>query len=269
MRILIAAKHAPHGGSIGGVQSYCRTVADELADRGHTVETWGPEQDSPPRDFDLGIIANVSDTYKILGRCAKRIIISHGIIPAENPCLGSAHKDPVVYTSEEVRDHWGVEGTVIRQPIASDYWHPSDCDKKFMVRFSYRRGLPFIPKIAKSMGLEYRHVRNYSPERVREVLRQSAVCIATGRAALEAISTGVPTILCDHRSAYQKPLMHTGNLTTGMLRNYSGRGGITPTEENVRLEIKKAIERGSMRDHVLKYHNVSKVTTQLLDAAYE
>lgn len=117
MRILLAAKHAPHGSRpIGGVQSWCRTVATELSRRGHEVETWGPEQSMPVARFDLGIIANVGDTSKVLYLCDKVLHVIHGIAPAEKP-VGKN----VVFTSEEVRDHWGGTGAVIRQPIDIEF----------------------------------------------------------------------------------------------------------------------------------------------------
>ena len=84
MRILLAAKHAPHGKRpIGGVQSWCRTVAQELIQRGHEAVTWGPEQPAPLGVFDLGVIANVGDTSRAFDWCQKTINVCHGIIPAE------------------------------------------------------------------------------------------------------------------------------------------------------------------------------------------
>jgi len=239
-------------------------VADELADRGHTVETWGPEQPMPIGTFDFGIIANVLDTGKVMSQCAKFISVSHGIIPAERPYKGECSK--VVYTSEEVRDHWGVEGTVIRQPINLDFWKPSRSHKrKYLTRFSYRAGLPFVPKIAEAMKLRYIHVRSDKPGHVRETLRQSFCVLATGRAALESMACGVPTVICDHRSAYQAPLLdlHPGR---SRVRNYSGRGGIIPTFNNVTGAINAAISRGDMRHHVEKHHDAKDITDQLLGA---
>lgn len=264
MRILLAAKHAPHGSRpIGGVQTWCRTVASELARRGHEVETWGPEQPVPVGVFDLGVIANVSDTGKVLEQCDKRVVVSHGIIPAEKP-FGA----PVVYTSEEVRDYWDGMGAVLRQPIDLTFWSPGPADtpRPYLTRFSYRAGLGFFPALAASMGLQGRHLRSADSRTVREVLRQSACVLATGRAALEAMACSVPVVLCDHRSAYQRPLMDL-NIATAATRNYSGRGGVVPTSENVRAAITGSINRGSMRSHVEQHHNVVDIVDQLLEVA--
>jgi hypothetical protein len=266
MRILLAAKHAPHGSRpIGGVQSWCRTVGEELARRGHNIETWGPEQPRPTHEFDLGVIANVSNTGAVLGQCKARLIVSHGIIPAENPHGGQRSEGPMVYTSEGVRDHWGGKGTVLRQPIDLMFWSPGlPGPKKYLTRFSYRGGLQFIPSLARELKLEYRHVRNLDPRAVRDILRRSACVLATGRAALEAMACGAPVVLCDHRSAYQGPLMDLAH-TTAATRNYSGRGGITPTLHSVREAIKSSMKHGSRRRHVEETHNVVDIADQILE----
>ena len=268
MRILLAAKHAPHGSRpIGGVQSWCRTVGNELARRGHEVETWGPEQPRPTHEFDLGVIANVSDTGTVLGQCRERVVVSHGIIPAENTSRGQRPGDPMCYTSEEVRDHWGGAGAVLRQPIDLTFWSPGlPGPKKYLTRFSYRKGLHYVPLIAREMGLAYQHVRNLSSQAAREILRGSACVLATGRAALEAMACGAPVVLCDHRSAYQGPLMDL-DLEGAASRNYSGRGGVVPTRELVTGAITMAIAGGSRRRYVEETHNVVDIADQILELA--
>ncbi len=263
MKILLAAKHAPHGKHpIGGVQSWCRTVAQELIVRGHAVKTWGPEQAVPLGGFDLGIIANVGDTSRAMDWCRKTIVVCHGIIPAEEPPSSG-----VIFTSEEVRDHWYGDGPVIRQPIDLDFWSPdSRYLQIFLTRFSYREGLSFVRSLAEPWKLQYYHLRNADSKKACKVLRQSACVLATGRAALEAMACSVPVVLCDHRSAYQGPLMDL-DTTGGMLRNYSGRGGVTPTLSSVKQAVGQAVEAGSMREHVVKYHNVKDIVDQLLEAA--
>ena len=269
MRILLAAKHAPHGSRpIGGVQSWCRTVMRELMRRKHEVITWGPEQPVPLGGFDLGIIANSGDTEQAFKWCAKSLNVCHGLIPAERPCDGV----PVVYTSEEVRDHWGGDGKVIRQPIDTEFWSPmirygeSLNLRIHLTRFSYRGGLEFVKAIAEDLQYPYQHVRNLTPEKAREVIRKSACVLATGRAALEAMACDVPVVIVDHRSAYQGPLMDL-SVIGAMIRNYSGRGGVVPKIENLRSAIEESIQAGGKREHVLKHHDVQDVTDQLLEAA--
>lgn len=260
MKILIAAKHPPDGAlKIGGVQSWSKTVGDELRSRGHEVRYWGPGGCLSGL-FDLGIIANVGDTHGAMQLCEKTIVVCHGIIPAEKPPLHN-----VAFTSEEVRDHWKGDGPVIRQPINLDFWRPAKHKvKRYLVRFSYRGGLPFVRTIAKRMGLKYLHIKSETQEVVRALLNQAACVVATGRAAVETMACGVPVVICDAR-AYQGPLLDPDTLGS-MHRNYSGRGGVAANETNVLLEIEKAIECGGLRTHVEVHHNVHAITDQLLAA---
>jgi hypothetical protein len=262
MKILLAAKHSPVKEPIGGVQSWCRTVAGELEKRGHDVVTWGRRDPIPLGGFDFGIISNKEDTARSFAWCKKTVNVCHGIIPAEKPCT----KCPTVFTSEEVRDFWKGDAEIVRQPIDTDFWSPSDYPKTQLTRCSYRSGLRFVPVIAGSMKLKYKHVRSLPEAGVRENLRRSVCVLATGRAALEAMSCGVPVVLVDHRRSYQGPLMDL-DINGAMTRNYSGRGGITPTVVNVTDAIVAAIKAGSLRDHVLQHHDVMKITDQLLEYA--
>lgn len=262
MRILLAAKHAPEGRRpIGGVQSWCRTVAAELRRIGHEAVTWGPEQPLPAGRFDLGIVANARDTGVALEKCDRVLAVCHGIIPAEHPPAGV----PVVFTSEGVRDHWGGTGPVIRQPIDLAFWSPAEAERRYLTRFSYRRGLDFLPAVARRLGLDFRQVASLSPEDARYALWQSACVLATGRAALEAMACGVPVVICDHRMAYQGPLLDE-DVEGAMTRNYSGRGGVEATPAAVAAAVGRAMARGSLRAHVERHHGVSAIVGQLLEA---
>ena len=261
MRILIAAKHPPGGAlKIGGVQSWCKTIGDELKARGHDVRYWGPGQPIPLGGSDLGIIANAGDTQRAFDWCRKSITVSHGIIPAEKPPAGRM----VVFTSEEVRDHWKGAGDIIKQPLDLEFWQPEQAKKIYLTRFSYRNGLDFVPSVAQCMDLEYIHLKNSEPEQVRDVLRQSAVALCTGRAAVEAMAVGVPVVICDHRRGYMPPLMDIDTLGSAA-RNYSGRGGIEPNMLNVLKACRDAIKTGSLRQHVIDNHDAESIAQQLLE----
>lgn len=264
MKILLAAKCPPNGArKIGGVQSWCKTVGAELVRLGHGVMFWGPGQPVKGH-YDLGIVANWSTVQPVLHRCEKVLTVCHGIIDAEQP----PPNQTVVFTSEGVRDYWKGTGPIIRQPIDLDFWTPRQAEAKYLTRFSYRKGLEFIEEIARHMGLEYQHVSNVSHDRARGVIRQSACVLATGRAALEAMACGVPVVICDNRSAYQRALLDA-DILASMLNNYSGRGGVTPTALNVKIAIKEAMENGSQRAHVERFHDAQNVVKELLRVALQ
>lgn len=265
MRVLLAAKHAPEGSRpIGGVQSWCRTVAAELRRLGHEAVTWGPEQPLPANAFDVGIVANVGDAGVAIARCERVLVVCHGIIPAEAPPKGMA----VAFTSEGVRDHWSGLGPVIRQPIDLAFWAPQSESKNRnqLLRYSYRRGLGWLGQVAADLGMTYRHMDGVTHEQARAALCAAGCVLATGRAALEAMACGVPVVICDNRSAYQGPLLDPYP-RSAMARNYSGRGGVAPTPENVADAVVEAMAAGSMRDWVAEHHDVRDIVPQLLEAA--
>lgn len=260
MRILLAGKYSPFGPKpIGGLQSWIKTVYSEL-EKEHDVDVWEAGKKLPLGNYDLGILANYGDTYPVWPMCKRIVNVSHGIIEAEKP--GPA--DINVFTSEGVRKHWGMQGKVIRQPIDLDFWKDQKAERTLLLRYSYRAGLPWIADLAKDMGLEYAHVRNVTHEQARDYFSKARVVLATGRAALEAMSCGAPTVICDHRSAYQGPLMFKGLMIDAMKENYSGRGGITPTKDAIIEQIKWALAVENFRQHVEVFHDSKRIVRELL-----
>lgn len=267
MRILLAAKHAPHGmNPIGGVQTWCRTVQYQLQLLGHEAHTWGPEQDLPRGWFDLGIIANAADTKGCHHLCNSFLSVSHGIITPERPMEGV----PTVFTSEGVRTHWNGLGEIVRQPIDTEFWTPDEhvTKRSGIVRYSYRKGLPFLPDLARNMGMPFHHLSGVTQEEARHWLQRAEVVLATGRAALEAAACGAPVVICDHRAAYQGPLAAEFQ-SDQMEQNYSGRGGVEANAENVARLIKGALcyHPDWYRTAVIAMHDAGKITEQLLRAA--
>lgn len=256
MRIVIAAKHPPGGRlAIGGVQSWADTVGAMLSASGHSVTFWGPEWPMPEVRFDAGIFANLRHTAPMLPACAVALKLSHGIVRDEQGGAGFSA------TSEEVRDKWRCDGPVIRQPIDLALWSPADGPRRYFTRFSYRGGLACLPQIAAERGLEYMHLRAETPERVREVLKQSAVVVATGRAAVEAMACGAPVVIADDRE-YQGHLLDPDPFAA-MRRNYSGRGGIAATPPAMRQAIDAAIARGSLRSHAEQHHDARAIVREI------
>lgn len=263
MRILLAAKHAPEGPRpIGGVQSWCRTVAAELCQRGHEVQMWGAEQSLPAGRFDLGIIANIADTRDAAGLCDQVVNVSHGIIKAEGP----DRQFRCAFTSEGVRDYWQGAGAVIRQPIDTEFWFDSGRARSGLLRYSYRGGMPWLAGVAAEMGMTYTHISGVTAEEAREAMQGAACVLATGRAALEAAACGAPVVICDHRSTYQGPLIAVFGLTQAR-QNYSGREGFEPFPASAKGHIEFAMQEAGWRDYVRQHHDVRMIVNQLLEIA--
>lgn len=254
----MASKYGPHGRhKIGGVQTWTATLADEFKRRGADVTLWEHGDRDPDGTFDLGVFSNWGHSRRHANLCKVKRIVTHGIIPDERPPTRR-----VLFTSEGVRDHWHGTGPILRQPIDLDFWSPAEAQKEFLVRFSYRGGLPFMSWVAARMDLTYYHLKNATPRKVRDVLRKAAVVAATGRAALEAMAVGAPVVICDHRRTYQGPLLDRDTLGS-MARNYSGRGGVPPTEGTLAQACQQAQEVGSLRDHVVEHHDVRNIARTL------
>ena len=259
MRILIASKYGPHGAvKIGGVQSWALTLGDALTHLGHEVTQWEYGESAPTKPYDLGVLSHWRFTGAVAQFCKRVVNVSHGVIDDERPKYGN-----VLFTSEEVRDHWGTRGGILRQPIDLDFWSPAKARQEYLIRYSYRGGLDWVPEVAQSLNLPYRHINGVTHRQARDWLRQAAVVLATGRAALEAMACGAPVVICDHRHPYQGPLLDTDTLGS-MTRNYSGRGGHEPIPSILRASCEAAMARGSLRWHVEENHGADAVAAQLL-----
>lgn len=260
VRILLAGKYVPTGPNpIGGLQSWIKTVRAELERLGHEAVEWQPGMKLSGL-FDLGIVANLSVTRPVLNFCRRTVCVSHGIIDAEKPEAGC---DRYVFVSEGVRDHWGLDGDIVRQPIDLDFWRPGDEWRGWVTRYSYRTAPILGQETADALGLPYRHVKNVTHEQARQLLRSSALVFATGRAALEAMACGAPTVIYDHRSTYQGPLLCEG-LERQKKNSYSGRGGAEPDLAAVVRVARARMNGGSSRLWVKACHDARKIVQKLL-----
>jgi hypothetical protein len=76
------------------------------------------------------------------------------------------------------------------------------------------------------------------------------------------MACGAPVVIVDDRP-YQGPLHDPATLGS-RARNYSGRGGIKPTAENINHAIDAAVQAGSLRAHVEAHHDARKIVQELL-----
>lgn len=261
MRILLAAKYVPTGPRpIGGVQSWVATVRAELERMGHACEEWQPGFPMPAGGFDFGVFANMGLTGHLATLCRRTVCVSHGIIDPERP--GEA--DKVLFVSEGVRRHWGGTGAILRQPIDTVFWRSTGAQRSGVVRYSYRNSKTLCAEVAARLGMPYRHVDDAKPGDARDILAGAALVFASGRAVLEAMACGAPTVIYDHRQAYQGPLMDDC-LNRQMRNSYSGRGGISPTLADLLDAAGRAMEAGSRRAWVEQHHDARKILTELIE----
>lgn len=259
MRVLLTGKFT-HLGSrpIGGLQSWIKTIGAELERRGHEVDYKEPHELDGTK-YDLGIFANIKLTGKAVQHCKRSVLVSHGIIHAEKPDYSC---DRLMFVSEGVRDHWEMDGEIIRQPIDLDFWKAQRLIKNKLTRYSYRQGNMHCKKVSEALDLPFYHAKDMTHEQARDVINSSCLVFATGRAALESMACDVPTVIYDHRDAYQPPLMGQ-NLLSEMKNSYSGRSGFTPTAEKVIAQCKFALDQNRWREWVANHHDVRKIVDQL------
>lgn len=263
MRILLASGHRVTGQhTIGGVQSWIDTVARCLMARGHDVLVSGPKGAPGMRaKFDIGILAHARRTAVLSALCRRVAWISHGVIAEEEPPKGGK----IFYTSEDVRDRWArAGGVVVRQPIDLSFWTPSEERRSTLVFYSYRApDACGLDNLADALGLEFRWLKDAKPEQARATLRGAALVCASGRAALEAMACGAPTLILDHRPYNGGPLVEP-DLEKAMRANYSGRGGFDPASIDLVPIARAAMATQFPRAYVAEHHDVEIVADEML-----
>lgn len=240
-----------------------KTIAEAS---GENVDFW--ERGRPVRKkYDLGIFCHIKHTKALIPHCKKTILVTHGVVNEERP---SNDCDITLATSEEVRDHWGLDCPIIRQPIDTAYWSVSKRSFLSLCRFAYRRGETHSQSVSRLLSLNYERIAGLKSDQILEILARSAVCHATGRAALEAMSCGVPTVIYDHREAYQPHLLDDGPLLSSATTNYSGRGGTkNPSVGHVFKATQKALDtKFDYRQYILENHDAKKIAKEILCYSY-
>jgi glycosyltransferase involved in cell wall biosynthesis len=265
MRILLAGKFPPAGGAaFGGVASWMQTVADVLSLRGHECVFWGPKLPIPSECFDVGVIANAYSVRRIFKRCERVICVSHGIISEERP--PPAYRS--VFTSEEVRDHWAGNGAIVRQPIDLRFWNDRFREpERMLLLYSYRAPDDFgLERVARRLGFRFVHLRKATHRQARDMMLSASIVCASGRAALEAMACGAPTVICDYRPYNSGPLI-CSDLKTARAHNYSGRGGLEFTAERAIEAILSAEKMQTPREYVIEHHDAARIAGEILEAA--
>jgi len=261
MRVLLTS-HCDSG-TIGGTQSWNRTVAGELVRRGHDVTMRGRRASMWPH-VDLAIVSQNTTFEKARAVAERTIYVSHG--PSELEHAPAGADEYVAVSDEIVRLRKQGPWNLIRQPIDTEFWKPGPGQNIDVLRFSYYGGMAWLPDLCAQMGLTFHHLREEpSSEACRNWCRGANVIIASGRSALEGMSCGRPVIIADQRPYNGKEPLGESDHEHAMLTNYSGRGGhpITPNAMEVAIRYQLGAVP-TLRGHVLKYHDVRNIVDQLL-----
>lgn len=238
-------------------------MISQLTERGHQCSIWGPEFSAISGRYDLAIIANANFTDYAAGAWNSAINICHGIVSDERP----SDQFKTFYTSEEVRAHWGGKGSILRQPIDLQFWNPATEARRRFVFYSYRAENVFgLDALAKELGLDFVWLKNVEAKEARACLQGAALACASGRAALEAMACGAPTMICDWRGYNGRPLV-CPNMDKARAYNYSGRGGVSPSDIDMGKLARETMTFQRPREYVECWHDADKVVDQLFSEA--
>jgi hypothetical protein len=266
MRILLTSHCAPL--TIGGTQTWNRTVADELGRRGHEVTTLSKDAHTYPF-VDLAIVSQNTSFEKARAVASYVIFVTHGPGDIEMPPEGA---DSYFVVSEELAHP---QAEIARQPIDTDFWRPSRGIAQppiDVVRVSYYGGMEWLQHLCDSLALTFRLVKEETdPKALRDMYNRARIVVASGRSALEAMSCNRPVILADQRSYNGRAPLAMMDIEEAMKTNYSGRGGERMTEDGMRLALKWgiALAGNGRRDHVLRHHEVGAIVDQLMESLPE
>lgn len=275
MRVLLT-QHAPVG-SIGGTQTWVRTVAEELSRRGHLVGVACATATGLTQSYDLAFVSQNSTADLAREHAVRTVYVSHGIHDLERP---DSMCNDLVAVSEEVREKWwnepfiGHQAEVVRQPINTSLYCPlaTEAPKVDVLRVSTYGEMEWLEPLCEEHGWSYRHLRHArDPHAVAGWMRRARVVVAVGRAALEAMSCGRMVVVADHR-VHNPGAMIDGDPIGSRWWNYSGRGGFEANPDTVLPQLQAAMSgQYSMgtfyREHVMMQHEVSKIVNQLLMVA--
>ena len=295
MRILLTIENARER---AGSKQYVHTLASAYAEEGHEVIVGSLDSNMGamgedireipgvtlvpikgvvdahrnPRmtPFDLGIIAPAKCLAAVSSLCKQTIQVTHGVVSAEAP---REYADFNVFVSEEARDHWGIEGTIIRNPIDTDRYacaDPSRSRLEAVAHFSNYDDIDNLQDACHQLGVRLNRIKHRAYPEVIELLTDSDMIFAVGRSAYEAMSMGREVVFCDNRSYYGVD----GSLGDGLASevygharkyNCSGRWGQAEyTVENF-VEILEAYDLHRMA--ICTYHDHRIIAAELLEVA--
>ncbi len=238
LKILVTAKYVTGVSREGGSGRFMRCIIDTLVAMGHEVITTTTPGRYVNEKFDLIICSHLLNEIK--DNPAKKICISHGLIPDEYFTKGA---DRYISVSEEVRDahlERGFLSEVVGQPIViPEHSYPNKELKNILV--IRREAVAHDPFAFLKEKYDLRYSDLDTP--IEEQIKWADLCITLGRGALEAMSYGRCVLVADNRP-------YIGNYGDGYVspesigeiakHNFSGRRfKYTVTREWIESELAK------------------------------
>lgn len=258
MKILIFALNVNGDVNFGGSGRFMKCVADTLKDLGHEITT--------DIEVDCDLVIASHNTNKIKDKKARKIFISHGIIPDEVFKEGA---DRYISVSKEIQQaQSGFNSDVIPQPVPIGIQKkPCSLENILIIRREAQQapGNPFD-----FLSQHYNTRYSDQTEPIENQIAWADLCITLGRGALESMAQGKPVLIADNRNymgavgdGYVTPV----NIKEIALNNFSGRRFRIPvTEEWVLAELEKYNPDDSdfLYNYVLENHDPIKIINEYL-----
>jgi hypothetical protein len=193
---VIVGSLAPDMGSMGeDIQAIPGVHLNAIHSVAQAYEGWPPP-------FDLGIIAPAKCFDPVHHLCKQTIQITHGVVEPEAPLEAA---DFNVFVSEEARDHWGIDGPVIRNPIDTNRYAPAGPPRSKLTtvaHFSNYDDIKNLQVACHYLGVRLVRVKHQPYPEVIKRLTDADMIFAVGRSAYEAMSMGREVVFCDNRAYY-------------------------------------------------------------------
>lgn len=227
--------------------------------------------------FDVGIISPACCFLPAKYLCAQTIQITHGILLPEAPLEAA---DFNVFVSEEARQHWGIDGAIIRNPIDTNRYAPAGPPRsklRVVAHFSNYDDILNLQIACDQLGVRINRVKHQAYPEVIQLLTDADMIFAVGRSAYEAMSMGREVVFCDNRNYYGDFGSLGDGLASqvyGMAREYncSGRWGKYDWSVEEFISILDAYDERSgqaNRQVIIHEHDHRAIANELLEVANE
>lgn len=269
MKILVTARYIRQDASGGGSGRFMRCLADALRELGHDVVATERPDVYRDRIFDLIICSHPEKFAFIRDNPARKIFVSHGLIPDEHMVAGA---DRYVSVSEEVREEnletRGIDSVVIGQPIVIPEQKPP---QKELRRILVIRREPVQPDPFAFLAENYDLRVSELAVPIEGQIEWADLVIAIGRGAMEAMAQGKPVLVADNRpyiGALGDGYVTPENILELAKHNFSGRRFRHPlTREWIEAELARydADDSGFLYRYVRDNHNARMIVGRYLD----